>query len=572
MRAVPGTASTMDQDWFEKILAAERDGELTEGELRELNHVCEQREDLRRQRVMDKKLGEVLNFGGPRRAPRGFAQRVMQLIDAELEAERAQAARAEAEAARAAQEQAAAQAARPAVPEPVAVSPPQVSSETAPVSAAAAPRPERATVIPIAPPVSRPAAPVAVAARVRDRKTEREERAPWWSLFFGSPVLRAGLGLAVLAIFGFQLVLFLKRGPGGAAGSEGAPDGEERLMASSTETVPEAASASPPRVLEPVIQQPETKRSPDPRREEVQVAKAERASSSAVETGAKVEEPVVTPVPTPELTPEPTPEATPEPTPAATPEPTPKPEATPTPKPSPVPETKPAAVTKSKPEPAPAAAPSPEPAPEAPRAGESMIADSEAPSEAPAEAGASGEREVVSVSVPLDELEAAEPSGPDAKSALEEAMKSASRSPILRIDLAQLDKGPGATAGPGAATNSGGNGVSTLARSGAVQSPDAVKAARRDIELALASHGLIRRLEPDPDHPELLKLRAQTTPSGLRAFVRDIEAQGIVPRGTAGAAAGAYAFERGGLEVFGESADDGGEPKIEIELIIELPR
>lgn len=525
----------MDQDWFEKILAAERDGELTDGELRELQRVCEEREDLRLQRVMDKKLGGLLNFGGPRRAPRGFAARVMEKVDAEIAAEKSKAAvhaaaRAEAERAAAQAEadrvaRAAAEAARkaalqPVTPVPKPATPPSAGART-PVTPAPVSRPT-----PIPPPV----------ASSPPRPVVQETREPWWRPLFGSPLIRVGLGLATLAIFGFQIALVLRGGPGErqSAPTPGPEAGFE---------ISDAGEVLPPS-KPTAASDPEAASAPEPRREQLEVAMLP-APTPATELAP-------TPVTTPEPTPEPTPErrATPEPTPErrGTPEPTPSPGPTATPEPTPTP--RPAREVMV----AEASTPTPTPAPERrPAVPEDVIPD----------------RQLARV---LEDEPVRDDGRPDAKTVLEEVLKSAERAPIIRIDLAHVS-GPAPTAAERTENGTvpeGTNGVTALRGRGVLQSRDAANAALREIELALSRFGDIRRLPSDPDSPGVMKLQAQMTPSGLRKFVQAIEAHGIASlQGEAGSArSGTYRFERGGLEVF----DGGtGDAKIAVELRIELP-
>jgi hypothetical protein len=217
------------------------------------------------------------------------------------------------------------------------------------------------------------------------------------------------------------------------------------------------------------------------------------------------------------------------------------------------------------PSPTPEPEPSPTPAPVADRA----VAVAAI---APEQPGADDEAapEIMVAQVAPDEVEA-DPDRPDAKTALEEAMRIASRSPIVRIDLAQAARRRRRPRVRRPLANDVDRGVTSLAGSGATGGPDGVRAAQREIELALARQGLIRRMPADPERPELLRLRAQMTPAGLRAFIRDIEAQGIVPKGTADAKWPAPTSSSAAA-LRSSARTTAAKPKIEIELVIELPR
>lgn len=526
----------MDQDWFEKILAAERDGELTESELRELKRVCDDREDLRRQREMDRKLGEILNFGGPRRAPRGFAARVMQRLDAELNAEAEVRASAERQAALAEAERQAAIQPVSSTPRPAGKIPAQIL----PVIPALPPR-----TAPVPAPVGQAARAAAAAekpepqpAHPAPRRTEREERAPWWSLIFGSPMVRVGLGLATLAIFGLQILLIRQSGP---------QPGTETLVPTAGTPVRRGAAAESragSAAQEQAVARPAIEIAAAAMPSEEAPGEAQAAAGEEIQVATALEsEPAVTPEPTPQPTPEPTPKATPQ----ATPTPTRAPEVSP----EPVEEDRPAPVMVAAAEPAAPAAP--------------------APVTPPVPLEATLEREIALAAA----AEPEESNGPDAKSVLEEVLRRGERSPIIRIDLARVEEGSAARTalgGPRTATEREPE-VTALVPGGATRSPAAAKAALRKIEMALSSHGDIRRVQSETDGPGVTRLQAQLTPAGLRKFVKDIESSGIAPRGAeAGAGkAGQYEFERGSLEIFQDSASDRDASKITVELVIELP-
>jgi hypothetical protein len=175
----------------------------------------------------------------------------------------------------------------------------------------------------------------------------------------------------------------------------------------------------------------------------------------------------------------------------------------------------------------------------------------------------------------LDDETPADDGRPDAKSVLEGVLKSAERSPILRIDLAHVS-GPapnGVGAEPLPRGSTGERGITAIDPGGVLQSRDAANTALREIELTLARFGDIRRMPADPQQRGMMRLQARMTPSGFRKFVEAMEANGIGRReGEAGAAkSGIYEFERGSLEVFGPDASGAETSKITVELRIELP-
>lgn len=70
----------MNRDRFEELLAMEREGELGADLLRELDDACANDATLRLERERDSKLGDLLSFEAPDRAPAGLTSNVMAAI------------------------------------------------------------------------------------------------------------------------------------------------------------------------------------------------------------------------------------------------------------------------------------------------------------------------------------------------------------------------------------------------------------------------------------------------------------------------------------------------------------